>query len=114
MNNHFNIHNTNLKIKPHVLTDEKMRRAGFEKDNLSCSWLLIKEITRDAELWFEIWGDGEDDFQIEVIRKYDIRPYMSIVTRPKFEEEMIRLQNCGVISGYEVGDRVFICDSWRG
>lgn len=110
----FNIHNTSTKIKPHILLDKKMKENGFEQDRLSCSWLLIKPLRRDAELWFEVWGEGENDYQIEVIKKHDIRPYMSVTVRPKFEQTMLELQYSGIISGYEVGDKVFLCDDWRG
>lgn len=84
-----------------------MVNAGFEIDNLSTSWLLIKELTPDIELWFEVWGEGEDDYSIEVLKKNDVRPYMSIYIKPYLEKEMLRLQSTGVISGYERGDTVF-------
>lgn len=109
----YNIHNTNTKIKTHILSDENMKNAGFEMDKLNTSWSMIKPLTKDAELWFEVWGEGEDDFQIEVTRTHDIRPYMSNSVKSKFEEEMSSLQRLGVISGYEVGDRVFRCTGWR-
>ena len=111
--NKFNIHNTNTKIKTHILSDEIMRDSGFDMDKFGCSWLMVKPLTRDIELWFEVWGEEENDFQIEVNKTCDIRPYMSNLVRDKFEEEMVRLQNIGIISGYDVGDAVFKCGRRR-
>lgn len=101
----FNIHNTNIKINHHVISDEQMRSAGFDRNNKNQSWLLIKPISPIADIWFEIWGDSDDEFCIELLDRYFCRPYTcrSKEAKKAVLRIMSELQREGIITGYYPG-----------
>lgn len=107
-----NIHGNSTKIHPHILSDETMLSLGFSraKDDRMWlrdqSWLYIGELNSIAEFWFEVWGEGEDDFCIEVLEKNYALPYDYKFIRKLVEEEMDKFVMAGVITGYHRGDYI--------
>ena len=103
----FNIHGTNKNIKVKVLDDSVMRKAGFDRKNKDDSWLLVKSFADNADFWFEIWGDNDDDFCIEVLDVYRAKPYINNSIRSKLIEELFRLKEYGVIRDFDPEEIVF-------
>ena len=101
-----NKHGNSTKIHPHVLSNETMVLLGFSRANDGQSWLYVNELNGIAAFWFEIWGDSEDDFCIEVLEKHNALPYDYKFIRKLVEDEMDKFVKAGVITGYHRGDYI--------
>lgn len=110
----------NKKIKSHILSDDKMKKAGFQWiDSLGC-WCYGRGIP-SVEISFnvDIYPDHLDEPNIMVLdedwgQNYD---YQYILSRdPEFkvalmvqdfvEKQMDKLQKAGVLSGHVKGEYI--------
>lgn len=110
---------TNLAIKGILLSDVEMQKAGFwdgHKHDLD-RWVYFKAFKHDIELSVVIPKDQNDEnFHIDVLddsfcQAYDYQYFIEKGDPPKFayevkefvEEQVEKLQELGVISGYTKG-----------
>jgi sucrose-6-phosphate hydrolase SacC (GH32 family) len=123
-----NEHYTNKKIKAHILSDEEMKKIGFNKnysertanEKYSPYWFYLKSMPTDDDISFiiyiykdnssvEIFTLDEDFGQVydyQHVLKDNPKHEFALETQKFVEEEMKYLQDNGVIEGHNYGEYI--------
>lgn len=112
-----NKHGTNVKIKAHILEEEKMRELGFT-DFCEDIWYWHKTVGEDITFNLHIKKDGSDMW-IDVLDEDFCQPYdyqhilernpklsFALEVKKKVKDIMTYLQEVGVLSGHEYGEYI--------
>lgn len=118
-----NVYGNNTKFSYNILSPEKMRELGFSINAAGTEWYKSKDLLCNISVDVVIPIENVEDSRVYVIDNDFLQPYdyqnmileSCMTTRVNkvaetcgemVEDEMMYLQNNGVINGYEEGDYV--------
>lgn len=112
-----NKHGNNAAIKYHILTEDKMKKAGFRKT--STGWYFFKPLDKRSRISYNVSIPFDEDGRIDILDELFGQPYdyeFLLEEDPKFAfAQTIKagavyytmlLQQQGVLSGYTYGDYI--------
>ena len=112
-----NKHGNNAAIKYHILTEDKMKKAGFRKT--STGWYFFKPLDKKNRISYHVSIPFSGDGRIDILDDYFCQPYdyeylleenpgfrFAQIIKAGADYYIMLLQSRGILSGYICGEYI--------